>query len=198
MRSSGTSHELIWQLRLLPNQMTAGRLLLLPALWAFALAGWSPAVGVGLALCFLLDFGDGFVARRLGQTSTFGSKFDSLVDGFIGPSAIAWILLLEPRTLLDHKLLAATWFALTYSSLAVGLVKFRRFANLHLQSARLACVVQYAFLVDAFVAPPAEPALLYAAAGAGIVASLESLLLQLTRRRVDEHAGSILASRGHA
>jgi phosphatidylglycerophosphate synthase len=193
-----TSHELVRQLRLLPNLLTAGRLLLLPALWIFALEDRPRAVGAGLALCFLLDFGDGFVARRLGQTSTFGSKFDSVVDGLIAPSAIAWLLLLEPRTLLDHKPLAATWFALTYASLAVGLVKFRRFANLHLQSARLACVVQYAFLVDAFVAPPAQPALLYAAAAAGIAASLESLLLQLARRQVDEHAGSILASRVRA
>ena len=73
-------------------------------------------------------------------------------------------------------------------------MKFRRVANLHLQSARLACVVQYAFLVDAFVAPPCEPVLLYAAAVAGIVSSLESLVLQLTRSRVDEHARSLLAS----
>ena len=187
-------NDLLQQLRLVPNQLTAGRLLLLPVLWVCAFAGWSRAIGIGLALSFLSDFGDGFVARRLGQTSAFGSKFDSYVDGFIGPSAIAWLLLLHPETLLDHKVLAATWFAITYVSLVVGLAKFRRFANLHLQSARIACVVQYAFLVDAFVAPPCEPALLYAAAGAGIVSSLESLVLQLTRSRVDEHAGSILAS----
>jgi phosphatidylglycerophosphate synthase len=188
-------NELMRQLRLVPNQLTAGRLVLLPLLWVCALQDRPRAVGVGLALCFFLDFGDGFIARRLGQTSAFGSKFDSVVDGFIAPSAIAWLFLLEPRTLLDHKLLAAAWFAITYASLAVGLVKFRRFANLHLQSARLACVVQYAFLVDAFVAPPCEPALLYAAAAAGIVSSLESLVLQLTRDEVDEHAGSVVASR---
>ena len=186
--------ELARQLRLVPNQLTAARLVLLPFLWVFAIAGWSRAIGIGLALCFFLDFGDGFVARRLGQASAFGSKFDSYVDAFIGPSAIAWLLLLHPETLLDHKLLAATWFAITYASLVLGVVKFRRVANLHLQSARLACVVQYAFLVDAFVAPPCEPVLLYAAAVAGIVSSLESLVLQLTRSRVDEHARSLLAS----
>jgi phosphatidylglycerophosphate synthase len=183
------------ELRTLPNLLTAARGLLLPVLWIEAFRGDALVVGIGLAVCFWLDFGDGFVARRLGQTSAFGSKFDSIVDGFIGPSAIVWLLLLEPRTLLDHKLLAATWFAITYLSLAVGLVKFRRFANLHLQSSRIACVFQYAFLVDAFAAPPVLSALLYAAGGLGILSSLEALVMQLFRDCVHERMRSILATR---
>jgi cardiolipin synthase (CMP-forming) len=183
------------QLRLVPNVLTSLRLLLVPLMWVAALEGRSRAVGVGLALSFWLDFGDGFAARRLGQTTAFGSKFDSIVDSTIGPSALCWLLLLEPAAIQDHWVLAATWVAVTYTSLVVGLVKFRRFANLHLQSARLACVVQYAFLVDAFAAAPYEPILLYAAAGAGIFASLESLVLQLRRSRVDEHLGSLVQAR---
>lgn len=183
------------ELRTIPNLLTAMRGLLLPVLWVEALRGDGLVVGIGLAVCFWLDFGDGFVARKLGQTSAFGSKFDSIVDGFVAPSAIAWLLLLEPDALLDHKLLAATWFVFTYVSLAVGLIKFRRFANLHLQSARIACVFQYAFLVDAFVAPPVLPALLYAAGGLGILASLESLVIQVLRERVHERMRSILVPR---
>jgi phosphatidylglycerophosphate synthase len=179
-------------LRLVPNLLTSVRLLLIPLMWAAALEGQPRIVGVGLALSFWLDFADGFVARRLRQTTAFGSKFDSIVDGMIAPSALCWLLLLEPAAIYDHWLLGASWVAVTYTSLTVGLVKFRRFANLHLQSARYACVVQYAFLVDAFIAAPYEPILLYAAVGAGIVASVESLILQLCRSRVDEHLGSIL------
>lgn len=180
------------ELRLVPNQLTAARLILLPVLWMLALRGDRFGVGVGLATSFVLDFGDGFVARRLGQTSSFGSKFDSAVDALIAPSAIAWLLLLQPRTLLDHEVIAIAWFTLTYASLAVGLIKHRRFANLHLQSSRMACVVQYAFLVDAFTTRNYEPVLLYLAAGAGIVSSLETLTLQLTRARVDEHLFSLV------
>jgi phosphatidylglycerophosphate synthase len=183
------------QLRLVPNVLTSLRLLLVPVMWIAALEGRPRAVGVGLALSFWLDFGDGFAARRLGQTTAFGSKFDSIVDSMIGPSALCWLLLLEPAAIQEHWLLAATWVGVTYTSLVVGLVKFRRFANLHLQSARIACVIQYAFLVDVFVAAPYEPLLLYAAAGAGIVASLESLVLQLRRSRVDEHVRSIVRRR---
>jgi hypothetical protein len=37
--------------------------------------------------------------------------------------------------------------------------------------------------------------LLYLAAGLGILSSLETTALQLTRTQVDEHAGSILRAR---
>lgn len=180
------------ELRLVPNQLTALRLLLLPAMWFFALEGWALPVGIGLAVCFVTDFGDGYVARRLGQTSSFGSKFDSAVDAFIGPSAIVWLFLLEPDLILGHLPLLAAWFVVTYASAVVGMLKHGRFANLHLQSSRIACVVQYAFLVDVFVTASYEPVLLYAAAAAGIASSLETLVLQLTRIQVDEHQGSIL------
>lgn len=180
------------ELRLLPNQLSAGRLLLIPVLWVAALLGSGRIVGIGLAFAFLSDWADGFIARRLNITSALGSKLDSIADGLVGPSAIAWLLLLEPAALLDHRALAIAWFALTYASLVLGLVKFHRFANLHLQSARIACVFQYAFVVGALAAPPYEPVLLYAAAGLGILSSLEALILQLVRNEVDEHLGSIV------
>jgi phosphatidylglycerophosphate synthase len=179
-------------LRLLPNQLTAARLLLLPGLWSAALLGQARTVGIGLALSFLLDWGDGYVARRWSLTSAFGSRFDSLVDALIGPSAVAWLLLLEPAALLDHRWVTLTWFALTYMSLVLGLVKFRRVANLHLRSSRIACVAQYAFGVDALLAPPYQPGLFYAAAVLGIVSSLETLVLQLVRSSVHERHGSLL------
>jgi phosphatidylglycerophosphate synthase len=185
-------HKLLRELRYVPNQFTALRLLLVPVLWALALTGQWFAVGIGLAVCFWSDFADGFAARRLGQASAFGSDFDSKVDSLIGPSAIAWIVMYQPDAFLDNLWIAVAWLAITYASTLVGLLKFRRMDNLHLQSARIAAVVQYAFVVAVFVAPPYEPVLLYLAAGMGIVASLESLLLQLTQRHVKEGMGSLL------
>lgn len=179
---TSTKHRasyVLCELRYLPNQFTAARLVLVVVLWGFALAGNAVAVGVGLGLAFVTDVADGYFARRLNRTSSFGSKFDSLVDSLVAPSAIAWLLMLKPEVVLDHKLLAALWVAATYSSLALGLVRHRRFANLHLQSSRIACVAQYAFLVDVFVAPAYSPLLLYLAAALGIYSSLETLVLQL-------------------
>lgn len=174
------------ELRRLPNVLTASRLVLVIILWGFALEGNSFAVGVGLALAFFTDVADGYAARRLNEVTPFGSKFDSLVDGLVAPSAIAWLLMLEPEVVRDHLVLAGVWVAVTYTSLAVGLLRHRRFANLHLRSSRVACVAQYAFLVDVFVAGRYSPALLYLAAGIGILASTETLVLQLAFDRVDE------------
>jgi len=179
------------ELRSIPNQLTAFRLVLIPVLWGFALAGLPRYVGIGLAIAFVTDVADGQLARRLGQTSAFGSRFDSIADGILGPSAIAWLLLLKHDVLLDHVVVAALWFLTTYASLGIGLVRGRRFANFHLQSARTACVAQYAFLVDVFVATSYSPVLLYLAAGLGILASAETLALQLLCDDVSDHEGSL-------
>jgi CDP-diacylglycerol--glycerol-3-phosphate 3-phosphatidyltransferase len=167
------------ELRYLPNQLTAARLVILVVLWGFALAGNAVVVGLGLALAFLTDVADGYAARRLGRVSAFGSRFDSLVDGLVAPSAIAWLLMLEPEVIRDHLALFGTWFVITYASLGLGLFRHRRFANLHLQSSRIACVAQYAFLVDVFVADSYSTLLVYLAAGLGIYSSAETLLLQI-------------------
>ena len=179
------------ELRSLPNVFTAARLVLVVILWGFALAGNARVVGVGLALAFVTDVADGFAARRLNRVTPFGSRFDSLVDSLVGPSAIVWLLLLEPDVVRDHALLAGVWVAVTYTSLAVGLLRHRRFANLHLRSSRVACVAQYAFLVDVFVAGSYSPVLLYLAAGLGILSSLETLVLQLAFDGIDEEERSI-------
>ena len=183
--------ELLVELRSPPNLFTAARLVLVVVLWGFALTGHSMVVGIGLGLAFFTDVADGYVARRLNRVSAFGSKFDSIVDGLVAPSAIVWILLLHPEVVTEHIVLAALWFGTTYASLALGLIRHRRFANLHLQSSRIACVVQYAFLVDVFVASTYSPLLLYAAAALGIYASVETLVLQLAFDDVSEHERSL-------
>ncbi len=191
-----TARSVLAQLRLVPNQLTLVRGILIPVLWAFALTGHSVWLGVGLAVAFFTDVADGFVARRLGQTSAFGSRFDSFVDSFYGPSAIVWLVMLQPDAVQEHLGLAIAWVAVTYASLLVGLIRFRRFANLHLYSAKVAGIAQYAFLIDTFIRPGYSVALLYAAAGLGIFSSAETLVLQLVRPAVDEHMGSIVLTLG--
>ena len=188
---SGGVARLLGELRYLPNQLTAARLVLIVVLWGFALAGSATVVGVGLAFAFVTDVADGYAARRLNRASAFGSRFDSLVDGIVAPSAIVWLLLLEPEVVRDHLVLFGIWLLVTYSSLALGLLRHRRFANLHLQSSRIACVAQYAFLVDVFVASSYSPLLLYLAAGLGIYSSAETLVLQLAFDDVTEGERSL-------
>lgn len=71
------------ELKTLPNQMTAIRFVLLPILWVFALLNLPTLIGLGTVITFITDVLDGYFARKLGQVSAFGSKFDSLADNLL-------------------------------------------------------------------------------------------------------------------
>src|SRR5687768_12902411 len=62
----------------IPNLLSLLRLILVPTLWVFALLDLPKVVGFGLVVAAVTDVLDGQLARRLGQTSSFGSKLDSI------------------------------------------------------------------------------------------------------------------------
>jgi phosphatidylglycerophosphate synthase len=62
------------------NAITAGRLLLLLILVAFAPRLSSSVLAVGFLLALLLDVVDGYAARQGGHVSAFGASFDMEVD----------------------------------------------------------------------------------------------------------------------
>ena len=179
-------------LKAVPNQITAIRLVLLPVMWALALLRLPVYLGIAMASSFVFDYLDGYFARRLKQTSDFGSKFDSLVDNLLIPSVMVWLGVLKPEVYREHGLICLVAISIYFASLLIGLVKFRRFANLHLKSSRYGSVLMYLFITQAFVMDQYSPVLFYLAIAAYIVSSSEGLLLQLICSRVDAHMGSIL------
>jgi phosphatidylglycerophosphate synthase len=179
-------------LKTIPNLLTALRLLLLPVLWGLALLKWPVPLAIGMIISFLTDTLDGFIARRFNVTSAFGSKFDSLADNLLIPSTVIWLVILKPEVLIDHPILCAVAVAAYGSSLLVGWIKFRRFANLHLYSKKTAGVLSYAFIVHALLAGRYNAWLFYIAISLFILASVEGLILQLTHAQVDEHMGSLV------
>lgn len=181
------------ELRTLPNQMTALRILLLPILWAFALLNLPALVGIGTIIAFVTDVLDGYFARKLGQVSAFGSTFDSLADNLLIPSGLFWLWLLQPEVYRENLLICLIAIGLYLASLLVGLVKFRRFGNLHLHSKRIGAVATYVFAAHAFLAAHYSPFLFAVAVGFFIFSAAEGLLLQLICTRVDEHMGSLFS-----
>lgn len=180
------------QMNLLPNQLTAARIVLLPILWAFAFLNLPVAPGIGLIISFATDVLDGYVARRLGQVSAFGSKLDSLADNLLIPSGLVWLWMLKPEIYRDHGMIWIISILLYGASLLVGAIKFRRFANLHLHSKRYGSVLMYLFVPHAFIADQYSLPLFYLAIGMFVLSSTEGLLLQLICSQVNEHMGSIL------
>ena len=85
----------------LPNLLTLSRILAVPLL-GFLL--WWPGWQLGYALAFALyclmgitDYFDGYLARRLGQTSSFGAFLDPVADKLIVSTALVLLVQADPR-----------------------------------------------------------------------------------------------------
>jgi cardiolipin synthase len=183
---------LIGHLRTLPNQLTAIRLVIVAPMWVCAVLGARVYVGLGLIVALVTDALDGMAARRLGQTSDFGSRFDSVADQTIQLSSIGWVLLLMPEIITDNLVLSVLALGVYLASLTVGLVKFKRVGNLHLHLTKAAGLVLYLFLIHAFLGGRYNQPLFLAAALLFTLSSAETLALQLVSGEVDAEMGSIL------
>jgi phosphatidylglycerophosphate synthase len=178
----------------LPDQLTALRLIATPILWVLALLHLRTALGIGLALAGLTDVLDGFFARRMHRTTRTGSQLDSIADMTLIISIVIWLFMLRPDLFRDYGPILAIWSCLGVLTLLVGWIKFRRFGNLHLYSAKAAGVIGYCFaLYMLMLDRPAAP-FFWIAIGAAFLATTESLLVLLFRSRVDEAAGTLLRS----
>lgn len=175
----------------LPDFITLSRLVLTPVLWALALLGKRQALGALVAIAGLTDILDGFLARRLGHTSRWGSQLDSVADMVLIASITIWLIMLRPDFFRDHGTVLLTWGALGLATLVIGWVRFRRVANLHLYSAKVAGFVGYVFVIYLlmFDGPPAP--FFHVAIGIAFAGTIETLAVMLTRSVVDERVGTI-------
>lgn len=179
-------------LKTVPNRLTAVRLILIPVMWILASLQLPVYIGIGTFASFITDVFDGYIARKLNQTSEFGSKFDSLTDNLLIPSALMWLWLFRPEIYINHILICITAIAFYFSSLLLGGIKFKRFANLHLYSKKAASVAMYLFVSHALIVDHYSQILFYVAVSMFLLSSIESFLLQLICSHVDEHMGSLI------
>ncbi len=177
------------------DAITRLRMLLLPVVWAFALAGQGRIVGVGLLVASLTDILDGFVARRLGQASPAGARLDLIADALLLLSAAAWLEVLHPEIVRDNSGLVAVTFAIYFVSVAVGWLKFGRLPNLHLYSSKVAGGLLYAFAMITLLTGNYDRLLLGLAATAFIVSCAETVAGQVLFSSADATIGSVLLVR---
>lgn len=174
-----------------PNLLSGFRLLLAVVLWIPAMLDLPLLVGAGLIMAGLTDMLDGFLARRWGAATEYGSRLDSAADMVLVVCAAFWVILVEPSVFFDNKLLVLSWMLMGTASLVVGLVKFRRIPDLHLYMTKASSAAGYVFIIFMFVVGYSA-ALFYIASALLIISTLESLLLQLLTHKPDERVRSIL------
>lgn len=178
-----------------PNLLTGLRLASIPALWWLAMDGRDHALGYGLGAAFATDLIDGPLARRIGRTSEIGSRTDSLADHLLATSTVMWLFLLRPSFFADHAVLLLGWSALALFTLGVAWVRFRRFVDLHLYSAKIAVFLAYTMAIVMLATGRFFEWHFRVAFAAAMLAALESLAVLLTRADPDEHGGSIFLKR---
>jgi len=174
------------------NIATAVRFFSIPVLWVFAFLGNGVILGIGLIIAAVTDALDGLLARRLDQVSSFGSKFDSIADHSLQLSAIVWIFMIMPEVFTENGWLAGTALGMNLLALLIGIVKFKRIANLHLYLSKAVWPLFLTLVAHAFLTGQYSKVLLYITCVGVIVAYTETIALLLTRDRVDEHIGSML------
>ena len=174
------------------NIATAVRFFSIPLLWVFAFLGQGVIVGIGLIIGGLTDILDGLLARRMDHVSAWGSKFDSIADHTLQLSAVVWLAMLRPEVFSQNPWLVYSALGLNLLALLIGILKFKRIANLHLYLAKAVYLFFFIFMAHAFLFGQYSKVLLFIACIGVIVAYTETIVLLLTRDRVDEHIGSLL------
>ncbi len=179
-------------LKLIPNQVTAVRIIFTAIIWGMIVSGVYDYIGIGLVICFISDVLDGQLARRLHQATEFGARFDSLADNILIPSALVWLLIFRPEIYLDNPILFPLAIATYICSLVISHVRARKPNVSQLYLSKLSGLTQYIFGIYTFITGHYCEGLFYLTIGTFFISSLESLILQFTRVEVNKHLTSIL------
>ena len=169
----------------LPNLLSGLRLTLVPLLLALAWTNLPNLFFPFLVLAMLTDMADGYLARKLHQTSEFGAKLDSWADLLTYLSLPFCVWWLRPDVIRDEKffLVAAVFFYL--GAIAFGFLKFRKLTAYHTLSGKLAAILLGGVAVALFGGGPGW--LLRVAVPVVVLSALEEIAITatLSARRTD-------------
>ncbi len=128
----------------LPNALSILRIAAAPLLVALAGLGEAEAF-LGVLWCALAsDAADGFLARRLGQTSEIGARLDSWGDWLLYAALPLGVVWLWPELARRELLWIATGVTVWIVPTAVGWLKFGRLTSYHTYLAKLTGVLMAA------------------------------------------------------
>ena len=125
----------------IPNLLSMARLVLVPVLISLALAAKAQAFLMVLAVSLLSDAFDGYLARKLHQTTELGAKLDSWGDVMTYGAMIFGLYWIWP-TLFAEQL----WFLVAATRsfvvpVAHALIKFGEYPSYHTLGAKTAAVL---------------------------------------------------------
>ena len=159
-----------------PNVLSGARALSVPVLFALAVLEREGAFTWVLIPALLSDIVDGLIARVFSLQSRLGAILDSVADSLLMLASVYGIWVFHPEVIRDHTWLCGAAVGLWLLEDAVALLRYRRLSSFHTYTSKVVANLLGLFIGWLFLFG-FEPWLLYVAAAASIVASLEELAL---------------------
>ncbi len=119
-----------------PNAISIFRIATAPALLLAAMSGRPDVFIIFFALGMFSDCVDGFVARRLHQTSPLGARLDSWGDIAMMLSVPVGVALLWPEIIVEEAPYVAVAIVAYLAPLLFGLIKYHRLPSYHTWGAK--------------------------------------------------------------
>lgn len=134
----------------LVNGITLYRLVMAPLLILVAFNQQLNVFKWLIAISFLTDSFDGYLARRHKAVSVLGTKIDSVADDFTIVAALVGVILFRNGFLKQHIVLLGLLFSLYLFQLIAALVRYGKPTGFHIYTAKIAAVLQGLFLILLF------------------------------------------------
>jgi CDP-diacylglycerol---glycerol-3-phosphate 3-phosphatidyltransferase len=125
----------------IPNILSSTRLLLVPVLLLLAYQQRETWFLSLLAVSLSTDAADGYLARKLNQTSELGAKLDSWGDFFTYGAMVLGLLWLWPETFEREAWFLYIGMVCYLVPTVLGFLKFRELPSFHTWSAKLSAVL---------------------------------------------------------
>ena len=125
----------------IPNLLSLLRLLLVPVLVVLCFVGQGKAFLAVLAISLLTDAVDGYLARKLNQTSEFGAKLDSWGDVLTYACMVMGLYFLWPATFDQQAVFLLVAIISSLVPVALAMRKFGVYPSYHTWGAKTAAVL---------------------------------------------------------
>lgn len=130
-----------------------------------------------LALSFLTDIVDGYLARKYQVTSVMGSKIDSIADDLTIVVAIAGVFIYKPEFLKHEMTIIIIVFAVFIMQTIIAFIRYGKMTSFHTYAAKTAAMLQGVFLLLLFFLPEPVYILFYVTIIVSVIELLEEIIL---------------------
>lgn len=145
-------------------------------------------------ICGLSDGIDGTIARKMGTSSEFGARLDSLSDIFF--YAVMFVKLMP---VLLQQMPAWIWYmvgvtlAIRLGAYGIAFLRYNRMAAIHTYMNKVTGLL--VFLIPYILLLPCDVIVCAVVAGVAMVASFEELLIHLTNKKYQTERKSIFSKK---